>query len=180
MREAPVRTNSFKLFAGFELTSKDTCLKKWLLSFFSSAGLDLAPVLDELLTDENSTGEEVRVWSVKYKKKIICLASRLLLQLFLHFWGDTEIPLFSLYFWTLLLWGRVRGGQLQAVTNEVSQMSFHDETATSVENTALFLWGILSLTLCYREPTFLFFFILAFSRGGRFRGFQARQQDPFF
>ena len=175
-----MRTGSFKLFAGFGLTSKDTCLKKRLLCFFSSAVLDVAHVLEELFTDENSTGGEVRVWPIKYTKKILCLASKLPLQLFPHFWEDTEIPLFALYFWSLLLWGHVWGGKLQAVTNEVSQMSFHDETATSVENTALFLGGILSLALCYREPTFLFFFILAFSRGGRFRGFQASQQDPFF
>lgn len=63
---------------------------------------------------------------------------------------------------------------MQAVTNEVSQMSFHDETATSVENPVLLLGGILSLALRYRESAFLFF-ILAFSRGGRFRGFQAIQ-----
>lgn len=46
-----MRTGSFKLFAGFGLTSKDTCLKKLLLGFFSSAVLDLAPVLEELFTD---------------------------------------------------------------------------------------------------------------------------------
>lgn len=66
------------------------------------------------------------------------------------------------------------------MTNEVSQMSFHDETATGVENTALFLGGILSLALCYREPTFLFFFSLAFSRGGRFREFSGNSAGLFF
>lgn len=99
--------------------------------------------------------------------------------IFPHFRGDTYIPLFSLYFWPLLLWGNGEG-KLQGVTNEVSQMFFHDETATSVENTALFLGGILSLALCYRERSFLLFFILAFSRGGRFSGFQASQQESFF
>lgn len=67
--------------------------------------LDLAPVLEELPTDENSAGEEVGVWPVKYAKGFICLASKLSLRLFPHLQGDAEIPLFSLYFWSLLLRG---------------------------------------------------------------------------
>lgn len=139
--------------------------------------MDLGPTVEELFTDENNT-EEVRVWPIKYTKTILCLACKLPLQLFPHFQGDTDISLFSLYFWALLLWGN-GGGKLQGVTNEVSQLFFHDETATSLENTALFLGGILSLALCYTEPSFLLFFILGF-RGGRFRGFQASQQESFF
>lgn len=65
------------------------------------------------------------------------------------------------------------------MTNEVAQMSFHDEAATGVENAALFLGGFLSLAACYREPTFLFF-ILAFSRGGRGgKGFSGQSAGVF-
>lgn len=67
--------------------------------------LDLAPVLEELPTDENSTGEEVGVWPVKYAKEFLCLSSKLPLRLFPHLQGGAEIPLFLLYFWSLLLWG---------------------------------------------------------------------------
>lgn len=76
-----------------------------LFFFFSSTVLELAPVLEELPTGESSTGEKARVWPVKYAKEFLCLASKLPLQLFPHLQGDAEIPLFSLYFWSLPLLG---------------------------------------------------------------------------
>lgn len=65
-----MRTGSFQLFAIFGLTIKDTCLKKWLLGFFSSIVLDLDPVLEKLFAEENDIEEEIRIWLVEYTKKL--------------------------------------------------------------------------------------------------------------
>lgn len=127
-------------------------------------------MLEELFTDENSTGEEVRVWPLNIQTTFFachlnCHSS------YFHVFMEMQRFLFSHCVFGLYCFGNIfEEASLQAVTNEVYQMSFHDETATSVENTALFLGEILSLGLCYGEPTLFLFFILAFNRGGRFRG----------
>lgn len=99
--------------------------------------LHLTPILEELPTDANSAGEEVGVWLIIHTKGFLCLASKLPIQLFPRLQRDAEIPLFLFYFQSLLLWGDEQGGELQAVTNEVSQMPFHDEAVTTMENAAL-------------------------------------------
>lgn len=75
------------------------------LGSFGSANLHLTPVLKELPTDENSTGEEVGVWLIKCTEGFLWLSSKLATQLFPHLQRDAEIPLFLLYFQSLLLWG---------------------------------------------------------------------------
>lgn len=78
-------------------------LKKLLLGFFSSAVLDLAPVLEKLFAEEDGIGEEVRVWPVKYTKKLF--AWNLNCHFYFHIFKEIQRFLFSHFICGLYCFG---------------------------------------------------------------------------
>lgn len=98
-------------FQDFDLLVKTPVWRKLLWGLFSSAVLDLAPILKELFADENI---------VKYTKKMLCMVFKLPLQLIPHFWGDRF--LFSRFIFGFYCFGDMFRVKLQAVTNEVSDV----------------------------------------------------------